>query len=209
VAAALAFYPELHGHVRAVVTMQAPHSGSAIAQDLAGTDVQHKVAIAAIERLLRGSRDAVDDLTYAARREFFASAPPYPTKLVPTVCVASSDKRERGGSLLAPTINYTALRYGEWSDGCVCQGDAKLPDCLHINIEDMDHFGPAWRSFPATDPHDPTRLWLACASIAMCEGEAQVAVDAAAARARVASDLKRGRGAIFRRVRVPDTELGS
>lgn len=111
-AAALAFYPELHGHVRALVTLQAPHSGSAIAQDLAGTDLQHQVAIAAIEKLLRGSRDAVDDLTYAARREFFASAPPYPSRIVPTVCVATSDKRQGGGSLLLPTINYLALRYG-------------------------------------------------------------------------------------------------
>ena len=187
-AAALSLHPELHGHVRALVTMQSPHSGSAIAHDLAGTDVQQRVAVAAIERLLRGSRDAVGDLTYEARREFYANAPPFPAGAVPTVCLASSDKREAGGSLLQPTINYTALRYGEWSDGCVCQADAKLPGCLHINLEDLDHFGPAWRSFPATDTYDPTRLWLVCASIAMCEGEAQVAHEAAAVRARVARE---------------------
>ena len=31
----------------------------------------------------------------------------------------------------------------------------------------MDHFGPAWGSFPATDRYDPTRLWLACISLAL------------------------------------------
>ena len=31
----------------------------------------------------------------------------------------------------------------------------------------MDHFGPAWGSFPATDKYDPTRLWLACVSLAL------------------------------------------
>ena len=31
----------------------------------------------------------------------------------------------------------------------------------------MDHFGPAWGSFPATDRYDPTRLWLACVSLAL------------------------------------------
>ena len=31
----------------------------------------------------------------------------------------------------------------------------------------MDHFGPAWGSFPATDRYDPTRLWLACVSLCL------------------------------------------
>ena len=38
----------------------------------------------------------------------------------------------------------------------------------------MDHFGPAWKTFPATDRYDPTRLWLASAFIALSEGRGGV-----------------------------------
>ena len=148
------------------MTVQAPHSGSAIAHDLANTDLQLSVAVSALERLLRGSRHAVLDLSYDNRQAFLEQHP-YPSDAVPTLCVASCEKRP--SSLLKPTIDYLALRYGEWSDGCVCQADATLPGCRAVFIEDMDHFGPAWRSLPATDPYDPARLWLTCASIAMCE----------------------------------------
>ena len=165
-AAALALFPELIPLIAAVVTVQAPHSGSAIAHDLANTDLQLSVAVSALERLLRGSRHAVLDLSYDNRQAFLEQHP-YPSDAVPTLCVASCEKRP--SSLLKPTIDYLALRYGEWSDGCVCQADATLPGCRAVFIEDMDHFGPAWRSLPATDPYDPARLWLTCASIAMCE----------------------------------------
>ena len=60
-----------------------------------------------------------------------------------------------------------AVRYGEDCDGLVCQGDAILPHCPRVVLEDMDHFGPAWPSFPATDRYDPTRLWLVCISMAL------------------------------------------
>jgi hypothetical protein len=59
------------------------------------------------------------------------------------------------------------VRYGEDCDGLVCQGDAILPHCPRVVLEDMDHFGPAWPSFPATDRYDPTRLWLVCISMAL------------------------------------------
>lgn len=55
-------------------------------------------------------------------------------------------------------------------DGLVCQGDAILPSSLRVIIDDMDHFGPAWGSFPATDSYDPARLWLACISLALRRG---------------------------------------
>tara|TARA_B110001452_G_scaffold17662_1_gene14356 strand:+ start:198 stop:1637 length:1440 start_codon:yes stop_codon:yes gene_type:complete len=165
-AAALALFPELVPVVAACVTIQAPHSGSAIAHDLANTDLQRNLAVGALEKLLRGSRHAVLDLSYDSRQAFIAQHP-YPAADVPTLCVACCDKRPC--SLLKPTINYLALRYGEWSDGCVCQVDATLPGCRAVFIDDMDHFGPAWRSMPATDTYDPTRLWLTCVSVAIGE----------------------------------------
>ena len=81
---------------------------------------------------------------------------------------------------------------GELSDGCVCVHDALLPDCLWLQIDDMDHFGPAWRSFPATDRYDPTRLWLSCVSIALREG-GKVA-HKADQKADFASELKQWAG---------------
>ena len=59
------------------------------------------------------------------------------------------------------------MRYGAVCDGLVCQADAILPHCVRVVIDDMDHFGPAWGSFPATDRYDPTRLWLSCISLAL------------------------------------------
>ena len=60
--------------------------------------------------------------------------------------------------------------HGEVSDGLVCQVDAILPGAGRVIIDDMDHFGPAWGSFPATDRYDPARLWLSCISLALCGG---------------------------------------
>ena len=119
------------------------------------------MALGALERLLRGCRHAVLDLSFSARQEFYERHE-YPRHAIPTLCVATCDQRPC--SLLRPTIEYIALRYGEWSDGCVCQADAILAACPYVLIDDMDHFGPAWPSFPATDQYDPTRLWLVSTS---------------------------------------------
>jgi len=144
---------------------QSPHSGSVIAHDLANTSLQRSVALLALEKLLHGSKDALLDLTYDARKAFVRRHP-YPASRVATLCVACSESRPT--SLLRPTIDYAALRYGEPSDGCVCQVDATLPGCPFVHIDDMDHFGPAWKGFPATDGYDPTKVWLVCTSIALC-----------------------------------------
>lgn len=164
VAAALALFPELCDFVSGVVSLQGPHGGSAIAHDLANTQVQKTVVLGALEKLLRGCKHAVLDLSFEARRDFLRHHP-YPLDKVPTLCVATCDKR--ASSLLKPLIEYVTLRYGEVCDGLVCTSDAILPHSRRIILEDMDHFGPAWPSFPATDRYDPTRLWLVCVSIAL------------------------------------------
>ena len=117
-----------------------------------------------MEKLVRGCKHAILDLSFSARQQFIREHP-YPVERVATVCVATSDRRPT--SLLKPTIDYVALRYGEWCDGCVCQADALLPGCPHVLLDDMDHFGPAWPSFPATDRYDPLRLWLVATCIAL------------------------------------------
>ena len=166
-AAALSLFPELCEKVAGLVSLQGPHSGSAIAHDLANTSLQKSIALGALERLLRGCKHAVLDLSYTARQEF-VQRHPYPAARVPALCVATCDRRPC--SLLKPVIDYVALRYGEVSDGCVCQTDALLPGTAHVLLNDMDHFGPAWSAFPATDSYDPARLWLVCVSLALCDG---------------------------------------
>jgi hypothetical protein len=137
-AAALSLFPELCDKVAGLVSLQGPHSGSAIAHDLANTSLQKGIALGVLERLLRGCKHAVLDLSYTARQEFVQQHP-YPIARVPALCVATCDRRPC--SLLKPVIDYVALRYGEVSDGCVCQSDALLPGVAHVLLHDMDHFG--------------------------------------------------------------------
>jgi len=167
-AAALSLFPELYASVAALVSVQGPHGGSAVAHDLVHTEIQRTFALSVvIEKILRGCKHAVLDLSYSARQDFMERHP-YPLDRVPTVCLASYDKSR--SSLLKPIIDFLALRYGEWCDGCVCQSDAILPSCARVLLDDLDHFGPAWASFPATDRYDPARMWLASLSLALCNG---------------------------------------
>ena len=163
-AAALSLFPELCDFVAGLVSLQGPHGGSAIAHDLSNTHVQKTVVLGALEKLLRGCKHAVLDLSFESRQEF-VKRHAYPLERVPTLCVATAERRQ--SSLLTPLIEYVAVRYGAVCDGLVCQADAVLPHCVRVVIDDMDHFGPAWGSFPATDRYDPTRLWLSCISLAL------------------------------------------
>ena len=90
---------------------------------------------------------------------------------------------------------------GELSDGCVCVHDALLPDCLWLQIDDMDHFGPAWRSFPATDRYDPSWLWLCCVSMALCETAASEAAQSEGVAVRNKEARKVDGKAFFRSAR--------
>ncbi|KAK3286400.1 hypothetical protein CYMTET_6045 [Cymbomonas tetramitiformis] len=164
IAAALSIYPELVQTVAAMVSLQGPHGGAAIVNDLVKTSFQKSLALGVLERLLRGSKHALIDLSYASRRAFWASHS-YPLQKVPTICLATCERRSC--TLLKPTVDYINLRYGELSDGLVCTQDQILPGALVVNLSNMDHFGPAWGSFPATDPYDPARLYLSLLAVAL------------------------------------------
>lgn len=163
-AAAVSLFPELVEFVAGLVSLQGPHGGSAIAHDLANTELQKTIVLGALEKLLRGCKHAILDLSFESRQEFLRQHS-YPLHRIPTLCVATCTNRQ--SSLLTPLIEYITLRYGEVCDGLVCQGDAVLPNSARVVIDDMDHFGPAWGTFPATDRYDPTRLWLSCVSLAL------------------------------------------
>lgn len=185
-AAALTLYPdELTPHIAAHVSLQGPHGGSPLVNDLMCTNLQRTVAISTLNTLSGAGAEALMDLTYPVRRSFHTDAGPYPAGAVPTVCLASWDKRRWGGALgqlgawggltsmlqgpvlLAPAIAYIRARYGRRSDGAVCVDDAILPGTVFVQLDDMDHFGPGWRLFPASDGYDPARLCLALTRLAL------------------------------------------
>lgn len=57
-AAGLSIFPELAESVCALVSLQGPHGGSAIAHDLVHTNIQKSITLGAFEKLLRGCRYA-------------------------------------------------------------------------------------------------------------------------------------------------------
>ena len=117
------------------------------------------------------------DMVFEMTRSFNKKHP-YPYDKVKTVCVATHDERiflgslsmGQGPILLKPTIEYVKLRYEKECDGCICAEDAVLPGTMKVELSDMDHFGPAYRSFPASDPYDPARLCLSLTAVALEKG---------------------------------------
>lgn len=175
VLAALAMFPECKRNVAAVVSAQGPHGGSWLVNDIAGTKYQKAAVALGIERLLAGSRDALFDLTYENRRAFFAQWPQQVWCEVPTLCLATCATHQPR-ALLSPVVEYMRYRYGDAvgaTDGCVALRDAMLPGAPVVWLHDMDHYGPAWNAFPATDRYDKTHVCLALISMALEIGMGQ------------------------------------
>eukprot|EP00939_MAST-03C_sp_MAST-3C-sp1_P004177 g4177.t1 len=183
-AAALSLYPEIRPHVACHVSIQGPHGGTPLINDLWKTSVQKDFAMIGLDVLGAGP-EALMDMTYKVRQQFYEAQGGYPWKEVPTVCVASHDDRVFLGSLslgqgpilLKPAIEYIKLRYDKKCDGCVCTEDAVLPGSTAVFLSDMDHFGPAYRSFPASDPYDPCRLCLALTALVLGDDNANAGND--------------------------------
>lgn len=77
----------------------------------------------------------------------------------------------QGPILLKPTIEYVKLRYEKECDGYICAEDAILPSMMKVELSDMHHFGPANRSFPASDLYDPACLCLSLTAVALEKGD--------------------------------------
>ena len=175
-AAALALYPEIRPFVACHLSLQGPHGGTPLVNDMWKTTVQKDIVFAGLEYVLKTGPDALVDMTYERRRAFHRQHP-YPSREIPTICLATYDERTLFGSLsimgqgpilLKPIIEYIRLRYaGCPCDGLVCTDDAILPGTRVVRLNDMDHFGPAYRSFPASDPYDPARLCLTLVSMVL------------------------------------------
>jgi triacylglycerol lipase len=133
-AAALAMYPELKEHVRALVTIQSPYGGSPMAQDLLDNPLVRYGLGGAVEAL-GGSIQAGEDLTYNSRQKFLAKYPM--PEGIPTVSMASDSFKPT--SPLFAFQEYMQQRYGVKSDGLVVAQDAFIPGSKAVTVHGMDH----------------------------------------------------------------------
>lgn len=133
--AALALYPELKSHVRALVTIQSPYGGSPMAHDFLEVPGLKAIGGAIIKDVFHGEMKCATDLTYQARQKFLEQHP-MPAG-IPTVCMASSKL-----SPLSPffgTAEYMKARYGLDTDGMVSPKDAFIPGSQTVTLSGLDH----------------------------------------------------------------------
>jgi hypothetical protein len=138
ITAALAKYPELAEHVRAVVSMQAPYGGTPLAEGVESNPVAKGLADGALGGLFGGDSRAISDLTYGARQQFVGEHP-YPSDTVPTVSLATSTTSQL--SPLAGAGNYMRDQLGLASDGMVPTQDEIIPGSDVVRLSNMDHAG--------------------------------------------------------------------
>jgi triacylglycerol lipase len=163
IAAALALYPEIKPHVRAVVSMQAPYGGTPIASDLEESPALSRLLNDAIQKLFKAQAASLADLSYASRRAF-VGAHPYPDD-VPTLCLASS--RADGRSVLFDTAEYMLRRYGLASDGLVPTVDAIIPGAELVKLTNMDHADGVLRGVSGFQNYSPGPLTTALVAVAL------------------------------------------
>jgi pimeloyl-ACP methyl ester carboxylesterase len=161
-AAALALYPELKEHVRALVTIQSPYGGSPMAQDLLDNPLVRYGLGGAVEAL-GGSIQAGEDLTYDSRQKFLAEHP-LPAG-IPAVCMAST--------LMNPTSplfafqEYMKQRYGIESDGLVVPQDAFIPGSKAVTLHGLDHLDSTLTNPNPFKPYKPEDLTLSLVAMAL------------------------------------------
>lgn len=172
ISAAIAKYPELKEHVRAVVAMQSPYAGAVLAQDLRSNPVTRAGVKALAEHFFDGTENSVRDLTYDYRQQFIQEHP-YPTD-IPTVSLATSEYSPL--SLLAGPAAYSRLRYGAPSDGLVVPEDAMIPGSDVVQLNDLDHIEAV---MPSLSRWDAGALTVSLVDLALRKPQASTAQKAA------------------------------
>lgn len=161
-AAALAMYPELKEHVRALVTIQSPYGGSPMANDLLENPLVKYLVGGAVE-VLGGSLQAGIDLTYEARQEFLAKHPL--PEGIPTVSMASTTFKPT--SPLFAIQEYMQQRYGIRSDGLVATQDAFIPGSKAVTLHGLDHLESTVTNPNPFKPYKPADMTLALVAMAL------------------------------------------
>lgn len=153
--AALALDPKLTKHVAGVIAVQPVYGGSPVA-DLVNAQTVLRGSMALVfEKVFKGSRDAVLDLT-RARRGAFVKKHPYPASKVPTVVIRSTFDRRFSRSILWANQKMIKNFLGLDSDGMVLLADQNIPGAVKtLTYKDLDHFEPGVR---VESPHTPVDL---------------------------------------------------
>lgn len=151
---ALALHPELKAMIHAIVALQAPFGGAAIADDIAarGDDVRELLG-KMLQRFDLGI-NSVRDMTYSQRRLDLrmhgCGYEPLSLHLPSSIRVVSLASRapRRPTYALALSHLYILRKHRAESDGLVCVADALLPGSLAIVMDDADHGLPVLPSLP-------------------------------------------------------------
>lgn len=152
VTAALALYPEVRRHVVGVIAIQPVYGGSYVADLVAKQKVLRGSMALVFEKVFKGQREAVIDLTHEERAAFVA-AHPYPADQIPTVVIRSTFDRKLSKSTLWAPQKYIERRHDLASDGLVTLADQSIPGAARtIFLDDLDHFEPGVR---LESPHKP------------------------------------------------------
>jgi predicted alpha/beta hydrolase family esterase len=150
--AALALDKSLLASVKGVIAIQPVWIGSPMAELVKDSKLLEAALKAAIEKLFKGSEQAVLDLDFERRRDFI-SKHPYPAAQVPTVVVRSSFSRTVSKSPLYLNQKYITTKYKLPNDGMVLFKDQAIPGAAAtIDLEDMDHFEPGLRNESKNTP---------------------------------------------------------
>ncbi len=154
----LRLYPELVPHVHAILSMQAPHFGTPVAQLLSAGPLP-VVMGGFVENFLHGEAEAIYAYVPEERLRF-TEAHPIPEG-VTIVCLASCFRGVR--SLLAVPAALFRARFDCDTDGLVPLESATLPDTHVVRTTHLDHARPSmnlgWRRSPG--PDDITEAMLA------------------------------------------------
>jgi len=152
---ALALEPSISEKIYSFISLQGVFGGSPIVSDLA-----EKVKIVdTLKYIFKSDGEEFYGMSFKARKAWFEKNPEPLWKRFPTICFATT-ATYCNSSVLTPVVEFFRYRYNELTDGCVGKRDAILPGSIVVHVHDADHYCPAWRSFPATDKYDPTKLIL-------------------------------------------------
>jgi len=148
---ALSLFPELLKTVHALVSLQAPFGGAAIADDIASrSDESSELLEKLLSRVSLGL-NSVRDMTYEERRKALrAHGLPYAPQAgaPPAIRVVSLASRAPRLGALALTHQYLLRKHGAANDGLVCVADALLPGSLAVVMDEADHGLPVLPGLP-------------------------------------------------------------
>ena len=131
--AALLKYPELQNRVRGLLLVQSPVGGTHVAELIASSSIAVAAAKHVLESLLKGDVDAVLDLSYPKRKNFFKEYSTMPK--VPTICFSTTVQ----GGPMGVVASFLKSKYGVDSDGLVPEEDSLLPGAAVVRVHGVDH----------------------------------------------------------------------